>query len=95
MLSLYRKVTVQAARRALAAWPVALSLVVYAVILVAAVIALGPLGFIGGMLVGLVIAACWSSYLELLSQAVAGAKSIFAGTTSSARSSRGSGTSSV
>ena len=74
MLSLYRQVTVEAARRAIAAWPVALSLVVYAVIVVAAVIAFAPLGIIGGLLVGFVVAACWSSYLELLSQAVAGAK---------------------
>ncbi len=74
MLSLYRQVTVEAARRAIAAWPVALSFVVYLVILVAAVIAFAPLGPIGGFLVGFVVAACWSSYLELLSQAVAGAK---------------------
>ena len=74
MLSLYRKVTVEAARRAIAAWPVALSLVVYAVIVVAAAIAFTPLGIIGGLLVGFIVAACWSSYLELLSQAVAGAK---------------------
>jgi len=74
MLSLYRRVTVEAARHAVAAWPVALSLVVYAVVLVAAIIALAPLGIVGGLLAGLVMAACWSSYLELISQAVAGTK---------------------
>jgi len=75
MLSLYRRVTVEAARRAVAAWPVALSLVVYAVVMVAAMIAFAPLGgIVGGLLVGLVMAACWSSYLELISQAVAGTK---------------------
>jgi hypothetical protein len=74
MLSLYRQVTVDAGRRAIAAWPVALSLVVYAVVLVAAFIAFAPLGTVGGLLVGLVMAACWSSYLELISQAVAGTK---------------------
>ena len=74
MLSLYRQVTVEAARRALAAWPVALSFVVYAVFLIAAIIGLAPLGIIGRFLIGFVIAACWSSYLELISQAVAGAK---------------------
>ena len=74
MLSLYRQVTVEAARRAIAAWPVALSFVVYAVILIAAIIAFAPLGIIGGFLVGFVVAACWSSYLELVSQAVAGSK---------------------
>jgi len=74
MLSLYRQVTVEAARRAIAAWPVALSLVVYAIVLVAALIAFVPLGTVGGFLMGLVVAACWSSYLELISQAVAGSK---------------------
>jgi hypothetical protein len=74
MLSLYRQVTVDAARRAIAAWPVALSFVVYAVIVVAAAIAFGPLGIIGSLLIGFVVAACWSSYLELVSQAVAGSK---------------------
>jgi hypothetical protein len=74
MLSLYRQVTVEAARRAIAAWPVALSLIVYAIVLIVAAIALVPLGIVGGFLLGLVVAACWSSYLELISQAVAGAK---------------------
>src|SRR3954470_18135224 len=74
MLSLYRQVTVEAGRRAVAAWPAALAFPVYAIILFAAAVAFGPLGIIGGLLIGVVIAACWSSYLELLSQAVAGAK---------------------
>ena len=74
MLSLYRQVTVEAARRAIAAWPVALSLLVYAVLMIAALILFSPLGMVGGLLAGLVMAACWSSYLELISQAVAGTK---------------------
>lgn len=74
MLSLYRRVTVEAALRALKAWPVALSLIVYAILLVAAVVAFSPLGIVGGFLVGFVVAACWSSYLELISQAVGGSK---------------------
>ena len=74
MLSLYRKVTVLAARRAAAAWPVALSLVVYAILIVGAGRLLLPLGMVGGFLLGFVVAACWSSYLELISQAVAGSK---------------------
>jgi hypothetical protein len=74
MLSLYRQVTVEAARRAIAAWPVALSLVVYAIVVVVAAIAFAPLGIVGGFLMGLVVAACWSSYLELISQAIAGSK---------------------
>jgi len=75
MLSLYRRVTVEAARRAVAAWPAALALPIYAIILFAAALALAPLGdLIGGLLIGLVVAACWSSYLDLISQAVAGSK---------------------
>jgi hypothetical protein len=74
MFSLYRQVAVEAARRAAAAWPVALALVVYAVVLLAAALVVSPLGIVGGFLLGLVGAACWSSYLELISQAVAGAQ---------------------
>src|SRR5437868_13699334 len=74
MLSLYRRVTVTAARRAAAAWPVALSLVAYAIIIYLAAQRTAPLGMVGGFLVGFAVAACWSSYLELISQAVAGAK---------------------
>lgn len=72
MLSLYRKVAVTAARNAARAWPVALSLVAYGLILFLASSLLQPLGMVGGMVLGLVAAACWSSYLELISQAVAG-----------------------
>jgi hypothetical protein len=74
MLLLFREVTQLAARRALRAWPVALSFFVYAAILLAAAAVLAPLGMIGGLVLGLVVAACWSSYLELASQAVAGTK---------------------
>jgi hypothetical protein len=74
MLSLLGQVTVTAARRAVKAWPVALSLVVYAVILVVAGLLLAPLGIIGGFILGFVAAACWSSYLELISQAVNGSQ---------------------
>jgi len=74
MLLLFRDVTLLAARRAVRAWPVALSFFVYAAILVASASLLAPLGMIGGLVLGLVVAACWSSYLELASQAVAGSK---------------------
>jgi hypothetical protein len=74
MLSLYRQVTLEAARRAVTAWPAALALPIYAVLLVAAAVVCAPLGIIGGFLIGLVVAACWSSYLDLISQAVAGSK---------------------
>jgi hypothetical protein len=74
MFSVYRKVAAGAARRAVRAWPVALSLVLYAVILFQAAVLLAPMGMLGGILIALVAAACWSSYLELIAQAVAGAK---------------------
>jgi len=74
MLSLYWKVTTLAARRAAAAWPVALSFFVYGLILWPTSIVAAQLGMLGGFLVGFVVAACWSSYLELISQAVAGSK---------------------
>ncbi len=74
MFLLYRDVAVLAARRAVRAWPVALSFVVYAAILFGAAMVSAPLGMVGGFVLGLVIAACWSSYLELASQAVSGSK---------------------
>ncbi|HEX7500823.1 MAG TPA: hypothetical protein VF524_11050 [Polyangia bacterium] len=74
MLLLFRDVTVLAARRAVRTWPVALSFFVYAGVLLVAGMVLAPLGMIGGLVLGLVVAACWSSYLELASQAVAGSK---------------------
>ena len=74
MLLLFRDVTVLAARRAVRSWPVALSFFIYAAILLAAGTVLAPFGMIGGLALGLVVAACWSSYLELAAQAVAGSK---------------------
>lgn len=74
MLLLYRDTFVLAFKRALAAWPVAFSLLIYAVVFLAAAILLRPLGIIGGLLLNLVGAACISGYLYLLSQAVQGSK---------------------
>jgi hypothetical protein len=74
MLSIYRKVTAAAARSAIRAWPAALSLVIYALVLMLAIQLAGALGFLGGILLGVVAAGCWSSYLELIAQAVAGQK---------------------
>ncbi|MGE5785688.1 MAG: hypothetical protein ACM3ZE_13910 [Myxococcales bacterium] len=70
MLWLYRKVGSESIRRAIGSWPAALSLIAYALILVAAAILTSGLGMLGSLLMGLVSAACWSSYLELISQAV-------------------------
>ncbi len=72
MLALYRETAVLAFRRAVKAWPVAFSLVIYAIIFAAAARLLGGLGLIGGVLLGLVGAACASGYLYLLLQAVRG-----------------------
>jgi hypothetical protein len=72
MFQLYRKVAVTAARNAVRAWPVAVSLIAYGGILFGASLLTRSLGIIGGLALGLVAAACWSSYLELISQAVAG-----------------------
>jgi hypothetical protein len=74
MLLLYRDVFKLSALRAWQSWPVALALVVYAVVMVVAQILLRPLGLVGGILMGFALAACWSSYLELIAQAVAGNK---------------------
>jgi hypothetical protein len=72
MLLLLRDVTKLSATRAWRSWPVALALVVYAVAAAIAGILVMPLGMIGGIIMSFVIAACWSSYLELIAQAVAG-----------------------
>ena len=60
------------------AWPVAFSLVMYAIILVLAMRLVAPLGRLGGLIIGLIIAGCFSSYLHLISLAVAGSKITFA-----------------
>lgn len=72
MLALYRDTAVLAGKRALKAWPVAFSLIGYAAIYLAAARLLGGLGLIGGLLLGLVAAACASGYLYLLQQTVRG-----------------------
>jgi hypothetical protein len=72
MLRLYRETAVLAFKRALKAWPVAFSLIVYAIIFMAAAWLLAPLGLIGGLLLSLVAAACGSGYLYLVLQAVRG-----------------------
>lgn len=74
MLSLYRDVASRAARRAATSWPVALSLIVYAVILMVAGTLTSGLGIVGGFIMGFVLAACFSSYLHFLAQAVDGAR---------------------
>ena len=75
MLTLYWHVTRTAAQRAVSSWPVALSVVVYALLLVPVAVIAGRLGaLLGSLLLYLAMAACMSSYVELLSQAVAGSR---------------------
>lgn len=74
MFALYRHAAVLAARRATAGWPAALSLVGYAFIVGLAAMVASSLQIVGAILMGLVVAACWSSYLELISQVVAAGK---------------------
>jgi hypothetical protein len=71
---LYGWVSWQALRLAVKAWPVALVVIAYALLMGFAANLLAPLGVIGGFLVGLLEALCISSYLYLLSQAVAGSR---------------------
>jgi hypothetical protein len=77
VLRLYKNTAVLAAKRAVKAWPVAFSLVLFAIVLVAGLVVARPLGILGGFLVGLLGAACVASYLHLVSLAVAGAPITF------------------
>lgn len=56
----------------------AFSLVMYAVIVMLAAKLVSPLGRAGGFVLGIVMAGCFSSYLHLISHAVAGTKIKFA-----------------
>jgi hypothetical protein len=75
---LYGETAVQAVRRGSRAWPVIFSLVLYAAIFMVVGQLVGPLGRAGGFLLGLVLAACFSSYIHLMSQVVSGSKVGFA-----------------
>jgi hypothetical protein len=77
MIRLYGETAVLAVRRGLRAWPVMFSLVLYAAIFMVVGELVGPLGMIGGFILGLVAAACFSSYIHLISQVVAGSKVTF------------------
>lgn len=72
MIGLYKDTAVLAFRRAVKAWPVAFSVVLYAAVFVIAAQLVLPLGIVGGFALGLVAAACASGYLYMLSQAVSG-----------------------
>jgi hypothetical protein len=78
MFRLYGQCAARALRHALTAWPVAFSLIFYAVAMLTAARFLAPLGIVGRFLLGFVFAACVSSYLHLLARAVEGGKIKFA-----------------
>jgi hypothetical protein len=70
--SIYTNTAALAFKRAVKAWPVAFSVVLYAVVFRTAAMLVTPLGIVGGFVLALVGAACASGYLYLLSQAVDG-----------------------
>ncbi|HEY0711145.1 MAG TPA: hypothetical protein VGF45_00605 [Polyangia bacterium] len=72
MLRIYKDTFVLAFKRAVAAWRLALLLIVYAVLIVVGIMLTRPLGIVGGFVLGLVVAACVSGYLSMLAQAVRG-----------------------
>jgi len=74
ILKLYGASAATAARYAVRAWPIAFSLVVYALVVTVAAGLLEPLGMVGGLILGMVMAACFSSYIQLISQAVMGSR---------------------
>lgn len=74
MLRLYGDLAVRAARHAARSWLAALAIPVLGFVVAGSLILAGPLGLLGGFLVGLVSAACVASYLTALTAAVAGNK---------------------
>ncbi|MEO8177873.1 MAG: hypothetical protein ABI895_03475 [Deltaproteobacteria bacterium] len=70
MLRLYVQVAAETGRRALKSWPALLVLPAYPILLYVARLLTASVGFLGSILFSFVVAACWSSYLELISQAV-------------------------
>ncbi|MDX2024464.1 MAG: hypothetical protein SF187_29750 [Deltaproteobacteria bacterium] len=78
MISLYFDVAKTAGKRAIKAWPVAFSVLIYAAIMAAAMYLFGSMGMIGGFIMGFIMAGCFSSYLTLLDNTVSGHKSRWA-----------------
>ncbi|MEY2937296.1 MAG: hypothetical protein RL033_8045, partial [Pseudomonadota bacterium] len=74
MFQLYGRVAADTWRRLAGTWRALLVLPLYPLILFLAFQLTAAVGFVGSLLMGLVIAACWSSYLELISQAVSGSR---------------------
>lgn len=82
MLRLYLDVAVLAARRAARSWLAAVSIPIYTLgfVLAASLLmpVLGPLGWLGGMVIGFIGSACVAGYLSLLASSVAGSRIRFA-----------------
>ena len=78
VLKLYGDTALLAVRRGARAWAVMFSLVLYAGIFLVTAELVAPLGRAGGFVLGLVLAACFSSYIDLISHAVSGARLTFA-----------------
>jgi hypothetical protein len=74
MLKLYARLAGKAIRLALRGWPAAAVLPLYAGLLQIAGGLLAPMGMVGGLLLGLLLAFLASSYLTLVALAVAGRK---------------------
>jgi hypothetical protein len=74
MFTLYKDVAILAAKRAAKSWLAAVSIPIYAFVVVLAAYLAAPLGMFGGLLVGLVAAACFGAYLSLLGSALDGTK---------------------
>jgi hypothetical protein len=72
MLKLYAEIAALAARRAARSWLAAVSIPVYVFAVMLAAQLVAPLGMIGGMIIGVVAAACLGAYLSLLGAAVSG-----------------------
>ena len=77
MLKLYARLAGKAIRLALRGWPAAVVLPLYAGLLQIAGGLLAPMGMVGGLLLGLLLAFLASSYLSLVALAVAGRKIAF------------------
>jgi hypothetical protein len=74
MFGLYKDTAVLAFQRAVKGWLAAVSLIVYAVAMLLAMMIASNLGPVGGFALGFAAAACASGYLHFLSQAVQGRK---------------------
>jgi hypothetical protein len=74
VLRLYGDTALLAVRRGARVWPVMFSLVLYAGIFLVTAELVSSLGRAGGFILGLVLAACFSSYIHLISHAVSGTR---------------------